>query len=123
MNLRRIKNHLGIGVLASCLVITAFFLIVFLIRIFYMGISVVNWEFLSTPPRDAMTAGGIYPALVGTFWLTVLSIAIALPLGVLTAVYLTSYGKPYWLVRIVKVAINTLAGIPSIIYGLFGMAI
>lgn len=123
MSLRKLKNHVGIVTLASCLVLTALFLIVFLVRIFYMGSSVLSWEFISTSPRDAMTAGGIYPAIVGTFWLTALSISIALPLGVLTAIYLTSYGKPIWFVRIVKISINTLAGVPSIIYGLFGMAI
>jgi phosphate transport system permease protein len=70
-----------------------------------------------------MTAGGIYPALVGTFWLTVTSIGIAFPLGLMTAIWLTNYGKPSWLVRIIRISINTLAGIPSIIYGLFGMAV
>jgi len=123
MNIRKLKNKLGIAVLTSSLIITALFLVVFLARIFYKGASVLSWEFLSAPPREAMTAGGIFPALVGTFWLTVSSISIALPLGVLTAIYLTSYGKPRWFVRIVRIAINTLAGVPSIIYGLFGMAI
>ena len=83
----------------------------------------LTWEFISQPPRRFMTEGGIYPAIVGTFWLTVLSIGFALPLGVLTSIFLTSYAKPYWLVRIVRVAINTLAGVPSIIYGLFGLTV
>ncbi|MGB4310112.1 MAG: phosphate ABC transporter permease PstA [Candidatus Cloacimonadaceae bacterium] len=120
---RKTKNSLGIAILGLMLFITALFLIVFLARIFHMGHGVLSWEFLSSPPRDAMTAGGIYPAIVGTFWLTVGSIAVALPLGILTAIYLVSYGKPRWFVKIVKIAINTLAGVPSIIYGLFGMAI
>jgi phosphate transport system permease protein len=123
MNLRKLKSHIGVVVLGTMLLITAMFLVVFLARIFYMGSSVLSWEFISSPPREAMTAGGIYPAIVGTFWLTVGSILIALPLGILTAIYLVSYGKPRWFVRTVKIAINTLAGVPSIIYGLFGMAI
>ncbi len=123
MIVRKLKSSLGIGFLGAMLLITALFLIVFLARIFYMGSSVLSWEFISSPPREAMTAGGIYPAIVGTFWLTVGSILIALPLGILTAIYLVSYGKPRWFVRTVKIAINTLAGVPSIIYGLFGMAI
>lgn len=123
MNLRKIKNYIGISSLAIALILTALFLIIFLVRIFYMGYSVLSWEFLTSPPRNAMTSGGIYPAIVGTFWLTIGSMLIALPLGVLTAIYLTSYGKPRWFVRMVKIAINTLAGVPSIIYGLFGMAI
>jgi phosphate transport system permease protein len=121
--MRKLKNVIGINLLRLCLLITAVFLIVFLYKIFSKGIGVVSWEFVSQPPREAMTSGGIFPAIVGTFWLTTLSILIALPLGVLSAIYLTSYGKPYWLVRSIRIAINTLAGIPSIIYGLFGMAI
>ncbi len=121
--MRKIKNHIGICILGIMLLLTAVFLIIFLARIFHMGHSVISWEFITSPPRDAMTAGGIYPAIVGTFWLTVGSIAVALPLGILTAIYLVSYGKPRWFVKIVKIAINTLAGVPSIIYGLFGMAI
>jgi phosphate transport system permease protein len=70
-----------------------------------------------------MTEGGIFPAIVGTFWLTLLSISIALPLGILCAIYMFSYGKPLWFVSAVKIAVNTLVGIPSIIYGLFGMAL
>lgn len=121
--MRKLKSIVGIMLLRLALAITALFLIVFLYKIFAKGIGVISWEFLTQPPRDAMRAGGIFPAIVGTFWLTVLSIGIALPLGVMTAIWLTSYGKPYWLVRAIRIAINTLAGIPSIIYGLFGMAL
>jgi len=123
MNRRKTSNALGIGCMGTMLFITGAFLVVFLIRIFYKGFGVLSWEFISHPPREAMTAGGIYPALVGTFWLSTLAILFALPLGVLTAIYLNSYGKPFWLVRILRISINTLAGIPSIIYGLFGMAV
>lgn len=123
MIVRKTKNSLGIALLGLMLFFTSLFLIVFLARIFHMGYGALSWEFISSPPREAMTAGGIYPAIVGTFWLTVGSIVVALPLGILTAIYLVSYGKPRWFVKIVKIAINTLAGVPSIIYGLFGMAI
>ena len=123
MNWRKIKHYLGINLLRFCLFITALFLLIFLYRIFSKGISVVNWQFLTQPPKNSMTEGGIYPALIGTFWLTVVSIGIAFPLGILTAIWLTGYGKPFWLVRIIRIAINTLAGVPSIIYGLFGMAV
>lgn len=123
MNRRTLGNYLGIGFLGLCLLLTAIALITFLYSIFSRGIGVLSLEFITQPPRDAMTAGGIYPALLGTLYLTLGSILIALPLGVLTAVYLNSYGRPRWLVRLVKIAVNTLAGVPSIIYGLFGMAI
>lgn len=123
MTRRKLSNTIGIGCMGTMLVTTAAFLVIFLIRIFYKGFSVLNWEFISQPPKEAMTAGGIYPALVGTFWLTTLAILFALPLGLLTAIYLNSYGRPVWLMRIIRISINTLAGIPSIIYGLFGMAV
>ena len=123
MNRRKLTNYSGIGLLGFTLMITILFLVVFLGRMFYKGFSVLSLDFIFRFPHNAMTEGGIYPAVVGTFWLTTLAITIALPLGVLTAIYLTSYGKPYWLVRVLKIAINTLAGTPSIIFGLFGMAI
>ncbi len=123
MNRRKLYSHLGTGILGSALLITFMFLLVFIVRMFWMGASVLSWDFLFQAPKQAMTAGGILPAIVGTFWLTAIAIGIALPLGVMTAIFLTSYGKPAWLVRVVKITINTLAGTPSIIYGLFGMAV
>jgi len=123
MNKREIKSFIGINILRLFILITLIFLIIFLYVIFSKGGKMLSWEFISQPPRKFMTEGGIYPAIVGTFWLTVLSIGFALPLGVLTSIFLTSYAKPYWLVRIVRVAINTLAGVPSIIYGLFGLTV
>lgn len=123
MNARKFKDKLGTSVAWLCAGITILFLLVFLGRIISKGISVISLEFIFSGPREAMTEGGIFPALVGTFWLTALAMLVALPLGILTAVYLSSYGKPRWFVRTVRIAINTLAGTPSIIYGLFGMAI
>ncbi len=123
MNRRKLYSYFGTGILGSALLITFMFLLVFIVRMFWMGASVLSWDFLFQAPKQAMTAGGILPAIVGTFWLTAIAIGIALPLGIMTAIFLTSYGKPAWLVRVVKITINTLAGTPSIIYGLFGMAV
>ncbi|MBW6513219.1 MAG: phosphate ABC transporter permease PstA [Candidatus Syntrophosphaera sp.] len=123
MTRRKLTNHLATGILGGMLLLTALFLLLFLVRIFSQGWSVLSWEFLFTAPRAAMTKGGIWPALVGTFLLTGLAMLVALPLGVFTAIWLTNYGKPLWLVRVLRVAINTLAGTPSIIFGLFGMAV
>ncbi|MBN1327135.1 MAG: phosphate ABC transporter permease PstA [Candidatus Cloacimonetes bacterium] len=123
MTKRQVHQFLGVNILRLFIVITAMFLFMFLFVIFSKGGKMISVSFLTEFPRKFMTEGGIFPAIVGTFWLTVLSIGISLPLGVLTAIYLVSYGKPRWLVRIVRIAINTLAGVPSIIYGLFGLAV
>ena len=123
MTKREINQFLGVNFLRLFIGITALFLILFLYVIFSKGGKIVTWSFLTESPRKFMTEGGIFPAIVGTFWLTVISIAIALPLGVFTAIYMVSYAKPAWFVKAVRIAVNTLAGVPSIIYGLFGMAV
>ncbi|MBN1640416.1 MAG: phosphate ABC transporter permease PstA [Anaerolineae bacterium] len=87
------------------------------------GIGAIDWEFLSAMPRDGMKAGGIYPALVGTIILTVGTALVAIPVGVGGAIYLSEYARDTWLTRVVRLAIINLAGIPSVVYGLFGMGL
>lgn len=93
--------------------------------IFYIvshGISAIRWEFITQPPTDAMTKGGIMPAILGTIYLTIGAVAIGLPLGVASAIYLTEYAKQGKLIRFIRVGINCLAGVPSVVFGLFGLA-
>lgn len=123
MTKRKLQELIGENLLRLFSAITAIFLVLFLYVIISKGGKVISWEFLTQSPRKYMTEGGIFPAIVGTFWLTIFSIGMALPLGILTAVYLTSYAKSIWFVRIVRIAVNTLAGVPSIIYGLFGLTV
>ena len=73
------------------------------------------------PPTDSMTKGGIMPAIVGTFYLTVGAIVVALPLGVVSAIYLTEYAKQGRFIRIIRIGVNCLAGVPSVVFGLFGL--
>lgn len=120
---RKLSQVIGIGFIGLMMLATILFLAIFILSIVSKGYSVISWEFITQGPRAAMTEGGIFPALVGTFWLTFLAVILAVPVGLLTAVYLNSYARPYWLVSVLKIAVNTLAGIPSIIYGLFGMAL
>lgn len=87
------------------------------------GAPAVNWEFLSAMPTNGMKEGGILPALYGSALLVVLTLALALPVGVLGAVYLSEYARTGPLVRMIRVAILNLAGVPSIVYGLFGMGV
>lgn len=87
------------------------------------GWSAINWTFLTQPPREAMTEGGILPCIVGTFGLSLGAIIVALPIGVMTAVYLTEYAKDGRILRLVRLGINNLAGVPSVVFGLFGLAL
>jgi len=87
------------------------------------GAPAVNWQFLSDIPRQGMRAGGIFPAIVGTAYLVAGAIVFALPIGLLAAIYLSEYAKDNALTRIIKLAIVNLAGVPSVVYGLFGLAL
>ncbi|MDR0412297.1 MAG: phosphate ABC transporter permease PstA [Dysgonamonadaceae bacterium] len=91
--------------------------------IVYHGVGAVSWEFLTTAPSDGMTAGGIFPAIVGTLCLVAGSLTIAVPLGVMSAIYTTEYAGNGRVIRLIRIMTNNLSGIPSIIFGLFGMAL
>ncbi len=86
------------------------------------GWSAISWEFLTQPPRESMTAGGILPCIVGTIALCLMTILVALPIGVASAIYLNEYARQGKVVRIIRLGINNLAGVPSIVFGLFGLA-
>jgi phosphate transport system permease protein len=87
----------------------------------YNGLSVINWSFLTQPPRSGMTEGGIAPAILGTIFLMLGTAVVAIPLGIGAAVYLAEYAGDSRLTRAIRLAIVNLAGIPSIVYGLFGL--
>ncbi|HOA29267.1 MAG: phosphate ABC transporter permease PstA [Candidatus Cloacimonetes bacterium] len=120
---RDIYAKIGISALYAAVVCSVGFLILFITSIFLKGAGVLSIEFIFSGPRSAMTEGGIWPALVGTFWLSLLAVMVSVPIGILCAVWLFAYAKSSRLVSIIKICVNTLAGVPSIIYGLFGMAI
>jgi len=86
------------------------------------GWRAINWTFLTQPPIDSMTKGGILPCIVGTVCLSLGAIVVALPIGVASAVYLHEYARPGRMVRIIRLGINNLAGVPSVVFGLFGLA-
>jgi phosphate transport system permease protein len=87
------------------------------------GIPAITWQFLTDIPRQGMRAGGIFPAIVGTVYLVVGAIIFALPIGLLAAVYLSEYARDNLLSRMIRLAIVNLAGVPSVVYGLFGLAL
>ncbi len=87
------------------------------------GWKAINWTFLTQPPVDSMTKGGILPCIVGTLCLSIGAILIAMPIGVASAIYLNEYARPGRVIRVIKLGINNLAGVPSIVFGLFGLAV
>jgi len=92
-----------------------------LLDIIVQGISVISWDFITKPPTDAMTKGGIMPAIIGTLYLVIGAVIIGLPLGVASATYLSEYARQGKLVRSIRIGINCLAGVPSVVFGLFGL--
>ncbi len=107
--------------LATLLVIVPVFLV--LAVIFRHGAAAISWEFLTKMPTQGMRAGGILPAIVGTFYLVAGAVIFALPLGLFAAIYLSEYSKDTLMNRIVRLAIINLAGVPSVVFGLFGLAL
>lgn len=93
------------------------------VLILVRGLPALTPEFLSAMPRDGMRAGGIFPAIVGTCYLTLGTALFAIPLGILAAIYLNEYAQRNWLTRAIELAIINLAGVPSIVYGLFGLGL
>jgi phosphate transport system permease protein len=110
----------GISGLAVLTIIATVVSLVLLIAI--NGIPGISWKFLTEAPSDGMTGGGIFPAIVGTFFLVLLMSIIGVPIGTITALFLSEYvDKDSWIVKTIRFAVNTLAGIPSIVFGLFGL--
>jgi phosphate transport system permease protein len=116
----RIMERLMRGSMMFWAYFTVAILILIILLIFTKGISHVNTEFIFSYPEDMGRLGGIFPSIVSTVFLGILSIAFATPLGVGTAIYLTEYTKESTLTRVIRFGVESLAGIPSIIYGLFG---
>lgn len=100
-----------------------FILLAILSFIFVKGFKVISWEFLTAMPEEGMTKGGIFPAIVGTLYLVAGSIVFAFPIGVMAGIYINEYVKDSWFKRFIKLMTNNLAGIPSIVFGLFGMSL
>jgi len=118
---RYFKQTLFFGVVRLSVLIITLTLLGILAYIFIHGYRAISWDFLTLPPTDSMTRGGIMPAILGTLYLTVGAIAVALPLGIVSAIYLTEYAKQGRWIRVIRVGVNCLAGVPSVVFGLFGL--
>jgi len=111
----------GIFRLLSALIVVVLFVILAFIII--KGASVLSWDFITTAPTDGMKGGGVWPAIVGTFYLMIGSAIVAFPLGIMSGIYMHEYATSGRLVRFIRMMTNNLAGIPSIVFGLFGMSL
>ncbi|MFQ6038417.1 MAG: phosphate ABC transporter permease PstA [Candidatus Aminicenantales bacterium] len=121
MKRKTIVEMVGFFGLRVCLYLVLAVLILFLYDIGSKGAPAVSWEFLSQAPRRGMTEGGIFPAVIGTFLVTIITAILAVPLGMFAAVYLNEYARQTRLTRIIRLSIRNLSGVPSIVYGLFGV--
>jgi phosphate transport system permease protein len=120
---RDLVQRLGFSLLTLVALVTVIPIIAVFVYIAKQGAPAISWEFLTTMPHDGMRAGGILPAIVGTFSLTLGTAIFSVPLGVAAAIYLSEYARENWLTRIIRIAIINLAGIPSVVYGLFGLGL
>jgi phosphate transport system permease protein len=118
-----IRHSINNIFLYGSVTIVCLFLVSIIFQIFSRGLPVISWEFIADFPKDGLTRGGIFPAIAGTILLTFITTLLAVPFGIACAIYLSEYAHDNWLTRLIRAAIRNLAGIPSIIYGLFGLAL
>lgn len=116
-------QKIGFAALTILAASTILPIIVIFTYLFMNGGSVINWEFLTAMPFDGMRQGGIMPAIVGTFYLTIGTALFSVPIGIAAAVYLAEYAKDNMITRVIRIAIINLSGIPSVVYGLFGLGL
>lgn len=115
------KVAFGIFTLLSYLVVVILFLILGFIII--QGGKVISWDFLTEAPTDGMTAGGIFPAIVGTLYLVLGSSLISFPIGIMSGIYMNEYATNGKVIRFIRIMTNNLSGVPSVVFGLFGMSL
>lgn len=120
---RHIIQRLGFSLLTFVVIATIIPIFLIVTYIAAKGLPAISWEYLSGFPRDGMRAGGIFPAIVGTFYLTLGTAIFSVPLGIGAAVFLSEYATENRLTRLIRIAIVNLAGIPSVVYGLFGLGL
>jgi phosphate transport system permease protein len=120
---RHMSQRTAFSLLIVATIIVVLPVLAIVIQIIVSGADAISLEFLTEAPSQAGKAGGILPAIVGTFYLMLGTIVVALPLGVMAGIYLTEYARDNWFTRAINLAIVNLAGVPSIVYGLFGLGV
>ena len=120
---RHLTQRLGFSLLTLVAVFTVVPIVGVIVYIFIQGSPAISWEFISAVPRSGMREGGILPAIIGTFYLTIGTAIFSVPLGIAAAIYLSEYAADNAWTRLIRLAIINLAGIPSVVYGLFGLGL
>ncbi len=119
----RIVQALAVGITGAAAVFIVAAALFLLITIVIRGAPAISWEFITEPPRGQMKEGGIYPVIVGTLALTLGTAAFSLPIGIAAGIFLSEYAARGRVTRLIRLAISNMAGVPSIVYGLFGLAL
>jgi phosphate transport system permease protein len=122
-SIKKVIQAMGIGSLILCASVVVGCLAIILWELLNNGLGAISTNFLSGFPRKGMTSGGILPTIVGTVCVTMVTALCSMPFGIACAIYLNEYATDNWLTRLIRAAIRNLAGVPSIIYGLFGVAL
>ena len=120
---RNLIQRLGFGLMTGISMLTVLIILALVSFIFLQGIQAINLEFIFGFPSNGMKSGGIWPAIVGTFYLTIGTAIFSVPLGIAAAIYLSEYAPDNGLTRMIRISIINLAGIPSVVYGLFGLGL
>lgn len=118
---RNITQRFGFAILGIVAFLTILPIVLVISYIVYKGLPAISWEFLTQFPTDGMRSGGIMPAILGTVYLTLVTTILCVPLGIAAAIYLSEYATENRFTRMIRLALITLAGIPSVVYGLFGL--
>jgi phosphate transport system permease protein len=119
---KRLLQNCVFSIFRLCVAVNGLALAVIVYFMAANGLKAINWTFLTQPPMDSMTKGGILPCIVGTLALSLGALAVAFPIGMASAIYLNEYARPGKVLRIIRLGINNLAGVPSVVFGLFGLA-
>lgn len=123
MNKNKIISFIGFNLLRVSMLLVIIILGIILWDLISKGAGAVSWEFISSAPRNGMTEGGILPAIIGTFFITLITAIFSIPIGIGCAIYLNEYVTENIFTRIIRMSIRNLSGVPSIVYGLFGVVL
>ncbi|HUV91216.1 MAG TPA: phosphate ABC transporter permease PstA, partial [Anaerolineae bacterium] len=120
---RKLRQQLGFTLLSLSTIVVVLPILLLVGYILVQGAPAISWKFVTGLPRDGMRAGGVWPAVVGTLLLTLGTAIFAVPVGVAVAIYLAEYARDTFFTRLIRLAIINLAGVPSVVYGLFGLGL